>query len=318
MSPTIAWAPTIRPPLPRPWIARNAISSTMEWLSPDSTEPTRKITIEAWKKIFRPYWSPSLPHNGVEPVVASRWAVITQAMCEPPFRSPTIVGSAVETIVWSSAASDIPSIRAPRMSRIARRDKSGRAPLPVTAAPSPACSGEGPPAEELDMLICGRPFGFAVLSISLWCAARRGPGRLGQVAQRAVFREPVRERQERGVGQLIEGHGTAGRRPERHGRPEHAGGRAGQQQGVRVAVRIGAEPFGQGAGEAGFHLGHVRGLRRPQLRIAVRGLHLSGPVSWVAAELRQFGGQLAGPFGQDHAQHLQGAVTRQVDRKSVV
>jgi hypothetical protein len=33
---------------------------------------TRKITIEAWKKIFRPYGSPSLPHSGVETVVASR------------------------------------------------------------------------------------------------------------------------------------------------------------------------------------------------------------------------------------------------------
>ena len=105
MSPTMAWAPTIRPPLPRPWIARNAMSSNIDWLSPDSTEPTRKITIAAWKKIFRPYWSPSLPHSGVETVVASRYAVITQAMCEPPLRSPTMVGSAVDTIVWSSAAS---------------------------------------------------------------------------------------------------------------------------------------------------------------------------------------------------------------------
>jgi hypothetical protein len=48
------------------------MSSIMGWLRPDSTEPTRKITIEAWKKIFRPYWSPSLPHSGVETVVASR------------------------------------------------------------------------------------------------------------------------------------------------------------------------------------------------------------------------------------------------------
>ncbi len=35
-------------------------------------EPTRKITMEAWKKTFRPYWSPSLPHRGVETVAASR------------------------------------------------------------------------------------------------------------------------------------------------------------------------------------------------------------------------------------------------------
>ena len=48
------------------------MSSNIEWLIPDSTEPTRKITIAAWKKIFRPYWSPSLPHSGVDTVVASR------------------------------------------------------------------------------------------------------------------------------------------------------------------------------------------------------------------------------------------------------
>ena len=81
---------------------------TMELLRPASTEPIRKMTIAAWKKIFRPYWSPSLPHSGVDTVEASRYAVMTQAMCEPPLRSPTIVGSAVDTIVWSSAASSMP------------------------------------------------------------------------------------------------------------------------------------------------------------------------------------------------------------------
>ena len=72
MSPTIACAPTIRPPLPRPCTARNAMSSIIEVLRPDSTEPIRKMTIAAWKKIFRPYWSPSLPHSGVDTVAASR------------------------------------------------------------------------------------------------------------------------------------------------------------------------------------------------------------------------------------------------------
>src|SRR6478735_10505367 len=38
-------------------------------------------------------------------VAASRYAVTTHERCESPPRSPTIVGSAVETIVWSSAAS---------------------------------------------------------------------------------------------------------------------------------------------------------------------------------------------------------------------
>src|SRR5580693_9286329 len=110
-------------------------------------------------------------------------------MCEPPLRSPTIVGRAVDTIVWSSAASDMPSISAPMMSRIARRDRSGRAPLPLafppaplalTAAPPPEYSGVGPPAEELDMLISGSPFSFEALSNS-------------QVAQRAGLGKPFGE-----------------------------------------------------------------------------------------------------------------------------
>ena len=42
------------------------------WLSPESTEPARKMTIAAWKKTLRPYWSPSLPQSGVETVAASR------------------------------------------------------------------------------------------------------------------------------------------------------------------------------------------------------------------------------------------------------
>ena len=116
----MAWAPTMSPPAPSPCTARNAMSSNIDWLSPDRIEPIRKITIAAWKKIFRPYWSPSLPHSGVDTVVASRYAVITQAMCDPPLRSPTIVGSAVDTMVWSRAASSMPSISAPMIRKIRR------------------------------------------------------------------------------------------------------------------------------------------------------------------------------------------------------
>src|SRR5687768_10220353 len=46
--------------------------------------------------------------------MASRYAVTTHEMCSSPPSSPTMVGSAVETIVWSSDASSITSIRAPR------------------------------------------------------------------------------------------------------------------------------------------------------------------------------------------------------------
>ena len=54
MSPMIAWAPTISPPAPIPCSARNPISSAMSCDSPDSADPTRKITMAAWKSFFRP------------------------------------------------------------------------------------------------------------------------------------------------------------------------------------------------------------------------------------------------------------------------
>ena len=61
----MACDPTISPPAPMPWIARQAISSSIDCDSPESIEPTRKITIASWKKLFRPNRSPSLPHSGV-------------------------------------------------------------------------------------------------------------------------------------------------------------------------------------------------------------------------------------------------------------
>ena len=36
------------------------------------------------KNDLRPYWSPSLPHNGVETVDDNRYAVTTQVRCEAP------------------------------------------------------------------------------------------------------------------------------------------------------------------------------------------------------------------------------------------
>src|SRR4051795_3566635 len=110
----IAWAPTIRPPAPRPGSARKPISCPIVWLRPDSSEPARKIRIAARNMGLRPYMSPSFPYSGVEAVVASRYDVTTHERWLRPPRSPTIVGSAVETIVWSSAARNIPSIRAPK------------------------------------------------------------------------------------------------------------------------------------------------------------------------------------------------------------
>jgi hypothetical protein len=54
MSPTAAMVTTISPPPPIPWIVRKRISSVMFWLIPQSTEPTRKITIADCNTILRP------------------------------------------------------------------------------------------------------------------------------------------------------------------------------------------------------------------------------------------------------------------------
>lgn len=70
-SPTIAIDSTMRPPPPRPWIARKPMSCGMFWAMPQRAEPMRKRTIAVWKSFLRPYWSPSLPHSGVAAVAAS-------------------------------------------------------------------------------------------------------------------------------------------------------------------------------------------------------------------------------------------------------
>ncbi len=67
----VAMAPVSSPPAPRPWIARNAISWSIECASPDSAEPARKMTIAIMSQRLRPYWSPSLPYSGVVTVEAS-------------------------------------------------------------------------------------------------------------------------------------------------------------------------------------------------------------------------------------------------------
>ena len=54
MSPTTAIVVTIRPPPPIPWSARKAISWPMSCASPQSAEPTRKITIAVCRTILRP------------------------------------------------------------------------------------------------------------------------------------------------------------------------------------------------------------------------------------------------------------------------
>jgi hypothetical protein len=132
MSPMMACAPTIRPPAPMPCSARKPINSAIVWLSPASIDPARKITIAAWNTGLRPYMSPNFPYSGVEIVDASRYEVTTHDRWFSPPRSPTMVGRAVETIVWSSAARNMPSISAAKTGTSSLR--ASTPPVPTSGA----------------------------------------------------------------------------------------------------------------------------------------------------------------------------------------
>jgi len=66
---------------------------------PQSADPARNSAIATCSTILRPYRSPSLPYSGSTTVDDSRYAVTTHDSRSSPPSSPTIVGSAVDTIV---------------------------------------------------------------------------------------------------------------------------------------------------------------------------------------------------------------------------
>ena len=108
MSAIIAVAVTVRPPPPMPCSARDPISQLIDSERPASIEATVNSAMLPMKIDLRPNRSPNLPPRIVAMVWVRRYAVTTQLMCSAPPRSPTIVGSAVATIVPSSAARSIP------------------------------------------------------------------------------------------------------------------------------------------------------------------------------------------------------------------
>ena len=116
---------TIRPPAPMPWIARKAMSSVIPGAAPQSAEPARKMTMDTMKIVLRLNRSPSLPQIGVPTVVPRMYAVVTQARCSSPPSSPTMVGRAGATIMLSSIARSIATIRPDITTRISRCDRSG-------------------------------------------------------------------------------------------------------------------------------------------------------------------------------------------------
>ena len=50
----IAWASTINPPAPTPWMTRQAMSCPIDCDSPQSMLPIRKTTIANWNSRLRP------------------------------------------------------------------------------------------------------------------------------------------------------------------------------------------------------------------------------------------------------------------------
>ncbi len=72
------WTSAVRPPTPRPWIARAPISTSMDGASPATIEPAPKITSALWTSTFLLNRSASLPQIGVEAVIVSRVATTTQ------------------------------------------------------------------------------------------------------------------------------------------------------------------------------------------------------------------------------------------------
>ena len=106
----IAWAVANSPPAPAPCRARKAMSSPMFWERPARAEPVKKMTMAVWKIRLRPKRSLILPQRGTDTVDVRMYAVTTHDSCRSPPRSPTIVGRAVATIVWSRAANSIPAM----------------------------------------------------------------------------------------------------------------------------------------------------------------------------------------------------------------
>src|SRR6478735_7243379 len=116
---------TIRPPAPIPWTARHATSQVIVSARAHISEAATNSPALSWKLSLRPNRSPNLPASTVAIVSVSRYDVTTQDTCAPPPRSPTMVGRAVETMVWSRAASSIPSMIVPKTRLIWRRLRVG-------------------------------------------------------------------------------------------------------------------------------------------------------------------------------------------------
>jgi len=113
---------------------------------------------------------------------------------------------------------------------------------------------------------------------------------------------------------VVECRRAAGAGPEGDGRAHHADRRPGQLPRIGIAIRVSAEPLGESIGHRALDCRHVRGLRRPEVRVDPDGLHPPQPARRIPAELVELLGESPGFSDQDHAQDFErGLLRRLVD-----
>jgi len=86
-------------PAPSPWMPRDTMSIHMVALRPHNNEPIAKTAIDRRNRRVAPKLSASFPAKGITTADVNRYVLTTHARPLYPPRSPTIVGSAVDTDV---------------------------------------------------------------------------------------------------------------------------------------------------------------------------------------------------------------------------
>src|SRR5688572_3824415 len=126
-------------------------------------------------------------------VLASRYAVVTQAMCETPPSSPTIVGIAVETMVWSRLETSMPASSAEKISLIRRLVSTSGAPLAAAVSRVAVCieilvyrrASQACDSERAALgLLRGLLRGVGLLGWSGQAGGQPGPGLVHNVGER--------------------------------------------------------------------------------------------------------------------------------------
>ena len=175
----IACDDTISVPAARPWTARAMISRVMPCARAPMMEPAMNMEMPNRNRPLRPIMSPSLPTMGRAMVCASRKPVITHDMCSTPPSSPTMVGRAVEKIIWPSELMSIDRISAARISPRLLRLSSTTWAWSVTAVDAPVDVPAEAPVEAAAGM-ADSPLGvvavFADSGVAVTCST---PSRIG-------------------------------------------------------------------------------------------------------------------------------------------